>query len=189
MLNNTNETLPAEKRALREWARERRAMLDMPALSIQLLEKVQKLPALLTAQRILVYNALPDEVDLLALTSDSTRHWYLPHCAPKRRLAVHAFVPGETPLRPGPFGILEPDPQQVPETNLLLLDAVIVPALLLTPDGGRLGYGGGYYDRFLPGLRPDCLKIGVLPQALIVPSLPLDPWDILLDRVITEETC
>jgi len=116
---------------------------------------------------------------------EDEKQWYVPRCAPDRRLAVHPYVPGETPLRRGPFGIREPDPEQTPEADPTVLDLVIVPALLYAPDGSRLGYGGGYYDRFLLRLRPDCVCVGLLPDEQIVPALPLDPWDKPVDIIVT----
>lgn len=112
--------------------------------------------------------------------------WYAPRCAPRRRLAVHPYAPGETPLRSGPFGIREPDPERVAEAEPDALDLVLVPGLVFSERGGRIGYGGGYYDRFLPRTRPDCLRVVVTPSALVVPALPADPWDAPLDLLVTE---
>jgi 5-formyltetrahydrofolate cyclo-ligase len=183
------DNIPADKPALRQWAQERRAALDMVALSAVLADRVRALPEFAVARHILLYLAMPGEVNLEGLLTDAERRWYVPRCAPKRRLAVHPFHPEETPLRAGPFGIREPDPAQVPEADPSVLDAVLVPGLLLSRDGWRLGYGGGYYDRFLPRLRPDCRRIGVLPDALTLPTAPpglLDSWDALLDLLVTE---
>ncbi|MDX1934071.1 MAG: 5-formyltetrahydrofolate cyclo-ligase [Capsulimonadales bacterium] len=175
------------KAELRQWAIARRNTLDIERLSAALCRRVTELPAFHSAEHILIYRAMPQEVDLSSLTADTGRRWYLPRCAPGRRLAIHPFVPGRTPLRPGPFGIAEPDPERTPEVEPDVPDIVLVPALLLTPDGGRLGYGGGYYDRFLPRLRADAVTVGVLPAAMVVPHLPLDPWDIPVGYVVTEE--
>lgn len=180
------ETLPTDKPSLRQWAIQHRQSLDMVPLSILLRNRLRTLPDVQNAQHILIYAAMPQEVDILPLADDSHRHWYLPRCAPGRRLAIHPYIPDITPFRTGTLGIREPDPKLVPEVEPTVLDVVIVPALLLTPEGGRLGYGGGYYDRFLPQIRPDARKIGVLPAALVVPYLPLNPWDVPLDSIVTE---
>jgi 5-formyltetrahydrofolate cyclo-ligase len=188
---NDSPTIPDDKPGLRLWAQERRAALDVTTLSDVLTTRLRSLPEFATAHHVLLYLGMPGEVNVESLldSDDAERRWYTPRCAPKRRLAVHPFVLGETPLRPGPFGIREPDPVQVPEADPAILDAVIVPALLLSRDGWRLGYGGGYYDRFLPRLRPDCCRIGVLPDALVLPTPPpnlIDPWDAPLDVIVTE---
>lgn len=180
---------PIEKTDLRQWAKATRKMLPLPALSVALCERIAALPGYRAAQRILIYLAMPGEVTvetLLCLPGSEAKQFYVPRCAPKRRLAIHPYVPGETPLRSGPFGIREPDANRVPEANPADLDLVIVPAVLLSETCDRLGHGGGYYDRFLPKLPATCLKLGVLPDALVLPSLPRDPWDVPLDAVLTE---
>jgi 5-formyltetrahydrofolate cyclo-ligase len=50
-----------------------------------------------------------------------------------------------------------------------------------------LGHGKGYYDRFLPRLRPDALAIGVAFECQLVPEVPMLPGDVFMDRVITEK--
>lgn len=66
------------------------------------------------------------------------------------------------------------------------LDAVLVPLLAYDRQGNRLGYGKGFYDRFLAGCRPDCLKIG-LSFFEAVDSLPAEPTDIPLDVCISSQ--
>ena len=179
-----------EKAELRLRAEAIRRTLDMGELSVLLCQRLAALTAYQTARQVLIYLAMPGEVtveEVMRLRDSEGKQIYVPRCAPKRRLAIHPYVPGKTPLQTGPFGIQEPDHALVPEVETDRLDMVIVPALLLSETGDRLGYGGGYYDRFLPKLPDACLKIGVLPDALIVPSLPRDPWDIPLDTIVTEK--
>lgn len=180
---------PADKPHLRLWAQQRRAEIDWAALSETLTERVASLPEMKAARNILLYLAMRNEVSverLIEARGESTRRWYAPRCAPGRRLAVHRYLPGETALRRGPFGIREPDPEREPEIAPFPLDLVLVPALLLSEQGDRLGYGGGYYDRFLPTLAPGCKRVAALPDALVLPHLPRDPWDQRLDVLVTE---
>ena len=72
----------------------------------------------------------------------------------------------------------QPDPAAV--------DVVIVPGVAFTPDGARLGQGGGWYDRFLVKVRPDCTSIGVGFDLQVVDMLPTEPHDIRLDSIVTE---
>jgi 5-formyltetrahydrofolate cyclo-ligase len=155
----------------RAWALEARRSLDLAALSAQL--HTALLPALVDAQHVLLYAATMQEIDVLSLVPElPTTQFYLPRCAPKRRLAIHAYP---CPLATSPFGISEPVASE-PEIDPTTLDLVLVPALVLDQRGYRLGYGGGYYDRFLPRLRPDCRTLGIAP--LLVAELPTDPWDV-----------
>jgi 5-formyltetrahydrofolate cyclo-ligase len=65
-------------------------------------------------------------------------------------------------------------------------DAVIVPGLAFTAAGDRLGQGGGWYDRFLSQLRPDCVSIGVCFAEQLVDGLPVEPHDVAVDHVVTD---
>lgn len=92
------------------------------------------------------------------------------------------FFEGLHQLKKSPLGIPEPqDGVPVPPEKI---DLVVVPMLLADRRGNRLGYGKGFYDRFLAGLRPDCLKTGI---SLFDPvdELPAEAHDIRLDRLIT----
>lgn len=65
-------------------------------------------------------------------------------------------------------------------------DVVIVPGLAFTASGDRLGQGGGWYDRFLAAVRPECVSIGVCFGEQIVDAVPLEPHDIVVDHVVTD---
>ncbi|WP_395145961.1 5-formyltetrahydrofolate cyclo-ligase [Armatimonas sp.] len=164
-------SLKNSKTEWRAWAIAARQELDLPALSAALHEALA--PELAAAQHTLLYAATEEELDVLGLAAPAAEPGcYLPRCAPKRRLAIHAYPCSLVLSR---FGIWEPE-ATLPEVSPEILDLVLVPALVLDRRGNRLGYGGGYYDRFLPRLRPDCRTIGVAP--FLVDELPTDPWDV-----------
>ncbi len=77
---------------------------------------------------------------------------------------------------------LEDGPVISPEA----VDVALVPGLGFDARGRRLGRGGGHYDRLLPLLRPDCLRVGVCFEGQIVPAVPVEPWDQAVDLVVSE---
>jgi len=83
---------------------------------------------------------------------------------------------------PGPFGIPEPRPGA--KISPSRADIMVVPGLAFTPDGHRLGYGGGYYDRLLRG-RP-FPAVGLAFESQVVPQLPRHRGDEALDAFVTE---
>ena len=89
----------------------------------------------------------------------------------------------EAPLRDGPFGAKVPEVDDFFDPEIL-----IVPLVAFDARGGRLGYGGGFYDRTLEGLRAkrSTLAIGFAFDAQEAADLPQDPTDQPLDMVITE---
>lgn len=91
-------------------------------------------------------------------------------------------------LTPGYCGIPEPVPDR--QKNHIVspenIDIVIVPGSVFDERGGRFGYGGGYYDKFL-SRTPHATKIGLAFDLQVVERAPLQPHDELLDYVITEK--
>lgn len=89
--------------------------------------------------------------------------------------------PGD--LRPGPFGILEPDPE-APPLAPATVDVALVPLVAFDDQGTRLGMGRGFYDRYL-ARHPHIARIGVAHDEQRACRLPRRPWDQPLDAVIT----
>lgn len=81
------------------------------------------------------------------------------------------------------FGIFEPtrECETIEEVGL-----VVVPGLGFDESGGRLGRGGGFYDRFLSGLREGASTIGVAFEAQIVERIPIEPHDVRVRAIATE---
>ena len=118
-----------------------------------------------TGGRIMVFEPWRSEPDLSAFVS-----W----CAER---ALDLFVPevdGDA---------MWAVPGRVPPRTL---DAVVVPGLAFTTDGHRLGRGRGHYDRFLAGVGPACLRVGVAFSEQVVDHVPVADHDVRLDAVVTD---
>jgi 5-formyltetrahydrofolate cyclo-ligase len=87
-------------------------------------------------------------------------------------------------LRPAVLGIPAP-PDDAPVIAPDELDLIVVPALTYDKAGYRLGYGGGYYDRYLHGIR--AVTVGLVRERLIKENLPVEPHDIAVCHVVTED--
>jgi 5-formyltetrahydrofolate cyclo-ligase len=100
-------------------------------------------------------------------------------------LVFRRWQPGMDLLQ-RPFGLLEPGP----EAGEVIPDVALVPLLAFDAAGRRLGYGGGYYDRTLAGLRRagrEVLAVGVAYAAQACDHVPADDGDERLDWVVTEQ--
>ncbi len=97
-------------------------------------------------------------------------------------LRFSRWEPG-MPMRDGPFGARVPE-----EDDFFDPEILIVPLVAFTREGGRLGYGGGFYDRTLEGLRArrPTLAIGFAYSAQLADDLPLEPTDQPLDLIVTD---
>jgi len=100
-------------------------------------------------------------------------------------LSFHQWKLGEDLIQGG-FGVHEPDPAQ----NELIPNLILIPLLAADKQGGRLGYGKGYYDRTLSRLRDEgtVICVGLAFEAQIVDRVPVEPHDQALDWVVTEKS-
>ncbi|MCT4507653.1 MAG: 5-formyltetrahydrofolate cyclo-ligase [Tepidibacter sp.] len=87
----------------------------------------------------------------------------------------------------GTYGIREPKPKFIRPVDAKNIDIVIVPAVAYDTNGYRLGYGGGYYDRFLESLRDDCITIGIAFEIQVFDKVPKEDHDAKLNYIITEK--
>lgn len=130
--------------------------------------------------RVALFAGMQTEVQLLSLLSRSEEiHWHLPRILNKSELE---FLPaGElSELKKNSLGIMEPHKGLPAKT----LDYIVCPGLAFTPQGGRLGQGGGYYDRALLSF-PDAQLLGVCFKCQLLKDLPLEKHDLKMGRIIT----
>lgn len=204
------ETSEARRAALRDRMRAYRAALD-PAerarRSARIAERARGLPAYRAARLLLVYLSLPEEADtgpLISLARRDGKRVAAPRALPKgRRLELRELVwpdgpdgggrDGRAAAEPmtviGTYGIREPDPDVSPPVEPGEVDLVCLPGLAFDNHGNRLGYGAGYYDRFLaaypPGRRPATAGLAFAGQ--VVDLVPAGPWDVPVDWVVSED--
>ena len=155
--------------------------------SAAILARVAALPWVRQAPQVLTYVSSKDnEVDTFELIRwllQEGRPVRVPVCAPGRTLVWPELARVEDLVR-GAFGIWEPGPDcrrtHDPDPDAV----VIVPGVAFTRDGYRIGYGAGYFDRFLA--RHAGPSIGLAYEACLVETIPVEPHDIPVDLVVTE---
>jgi len=87
---------------------------------------------------------------------------------------------------PGSYGIMEPVRKAENLVSPDKIDIVLVPGVAFSENRYRLGYGAGYYDRFLKKVRADCIKIGMAFEFQVLEKIPAEEHDVPLDIIITE---
>lgn len=137
------------------------------------------------ARHICLYAPLPHEVNLMPLlTEQPGRSYYFPLCLPGRKLSFHRVQDAASELVPGAMGIPAPLPH-LPRISPAEAELIIVPGVAFTREGKRLGYGGGYYDRYLPLLSPHARTLAPALPEQVYDDLPTESYDIPIDRVLT----
>ena len=142
----------------------------------------------LQAQEVACFLSLPQEINtetLLAACRAHSKRVCVPVWESASRTYVLARLKPTQKLIPGPLGVLEPASWQA--VDPATVDLVILPGLAFDKQGGRLGFGKGYYDRILATCPPACCKIGVGYAWQVVPeNLPLASHDVPMDLLVTE---
>lgn len=189
-----------EKEAIRQRYRAKRAELsneqraEMTDQLCRLFAMDEAVTSCLLAPNGLMHTYLPIDRQREVSTWPLLRHVWQHY--PATRTGTPVPVPGtfglspvlftaETVLTPTSRGIPVPAPPTVPLTTPPNL--VLVPLLAFDGAGHRVGYGGGYYDRYLAGLPPDCLKVGLSFFGPTLALIPAEPTDVALDGCITPD--
>jgi 5-formyltetrahydrofolate cyclo-ligase len=149
---------------------------------------VMRLPAFYASQTLMAYLALAQEVQtwrLIEAARQQHKRIVVPVIEGNALVAVELPI-DKAQLQCGAYGILEPRCKQAairPEE----IDFVLVPGLAFDRQGGRVGFGRGYYDRFLCQLPVTARFCGLAFNMQVVSHVPCMPYDICMHYVATEE--
>lgn len=176
-----------DKKAWREEIRRRKAEYssdELKAMSASIIEAVKKSERWKAARCVLLYHALPDEVDTRQWIDEAAKEKkvLLPHVTGETTMELCLYE-GEQSLRIGAYGIMEPHGTAF--SNYEEVDLAIVPGMAFDTACHRLGRGKGYYDRLLPLLKR-AYRMGIcFPFQFIGGTLPVTATDIRMDKVVT----
>lgn len=153
-------------------------------------QKLRDLQDFQKAQTIMLFLNFRDEVettDLAEATIACGKRLILPRCAPKGILLPLEVRDLTVDIEPGVWGIREPKLTNK-EVEPLEIDLVIVPGAGFDLQGNRLGYGGGFYDRFFTRTKPSTPRIALSFECQIIAEVPVDKHDFKMTKLITEKT-
>lgn len=141
------------------------------------------------AVTIFAFVSFKSEVDthrIIKYATEDGKTIYVPKIQSKEKGIEIFKIEGFDQLKKGYFGILEPVEDCVP-ADKNTIDLILMPGVAFDRLGGRLGYGAGFYDRFLSGMDKKANKIALAYHFQILNRIPVDKYDIPIDGVITEE--
>ncbi len=166
--------------------RKRETTAEMRAeASVRVCRSIIQSPVWQRARTVMLYHAMPDEVDLSLLAKEALqtgKRVLLPVVVGDSEMEVRLLHPS-TKFAAGPFGIQEPQGDAFRE--LSEIDLVVVPGLAFDAQGHRLGRGRGYYDRFLSALSR-AWRLGACFPWQRVEHVPTDIFDQIMDEVISD---
>ena len=170
-----------QKSELRIWAKNIRKELDTQSISSARCQKIRATGLYKEAEHIMIFYPLPNEINLLPLLDDN-KTFYLP-CVNGDEIYACPYKKGDK-LICSNLKIMEPTTAPITPN---ILDIIFTPALCVDKNFYRLGYGGGFYDRFLKNIKSKTKSICVIPNELIIEQLPVEDYDIRCDGIITQK--
>ena len=189
----TVNTQVSEKQKMRIELTAKRAeisSLSGDVFSEKICRNLEKLATYRYADSFLFYYPLKNEIDVRSalerLLKKEGRRVYLPRCIKgSQGLMDYYEIKSLDDLEEGSFGVMEPKAECRLERYFSKNTVCIVPAIAYDKEGYRIGYGKGYYDRFLRHF--DGTKIGVVFSELVFDYLPRGKYDNAVDIIITEK--
>ena len=157
---------------------------EKKALSQPIMASVAAMESFRKAGTVLLYWSMDDEV----YTHDFVDEWYdkkrlLLPCVDGDDLLLRQYT-GLQSMQPGPqFGILEPVFEALDEVEM-----IVVPGVAFDRHNNRMGRGRGFYDRLLKS-TPNALKVGVAFSFQMFDEIPVEPFDVPMDAVISGSSC
>lgn len=150
-------------------------------LSQEVLSRLENNPQFQSAQTILMFWSLPDEIHT---------HQFIEQWSKKKKILLPVVIDdileirefrGMDSMQKGAFGILEPTGEKWKDYSAI--DLCVIPGVGFDSAGNRLGRGKGYYDKLLPSIPS--YKIGICLPCQLVEKVPTEKWDTVMDKVIS----
>ena len=176
-----------DKQTLRKQIREAKRAVsfsEKERRSAAIMHQVEQLPRFLEAKVVLLYWSMADEVQ----THDFVNRWYrqktvLLPCVAGDDLLLRQYTGPECLKAGEQFGIGEPTGPEYSQVDQV--EMIVVPGVAFDRKGNRMGRGRGFYDRLLKS-TPNAYKVGVAFDFQMLDDIPMEPFDVPMDDVITE---
>ena len=141
-------------------------------------------------QNIMFFLSLGNEVrtdEMITRSLNDGKQVYVPRLITReRRLEVCEITDMDQEFELGSYDIREPSRSNSKVVSPSIIDAVIAPGLAFDRSGGRIGFGGGYFDWLFKQLPDEALRLGVAYEFQVADSIPQDSWDERVQTIFTE---
>ena len=187
MENNLKSDLRKEMLQLRKNMKTR----DVCSFSNKIISAIMELPEFTNGKNIMLYLSFNKEVNTYPLARwclDNGKTVIAPYCIQsKREIVPYKITNLIGDLTKSAFGVMEPKQDILEKVNIEDIDLIIVPGVVFDENCNRIGFGAGYYDRFLPKKLKNTPAIGIAYDYQIIDKVPTDEYDAPLDYIITQE--
>lgn len=178
----------ADKKELRSYIKTKRKSVENKAEKDSLVaQNLLSLDEIKKADTVLCYISLDDEIctdEIVRVLLDSGKSVGAPYCVDNNGNMDFYYITDFDDLRIQSFGVCEPVIEKCKKVTSFDNTIIILPGLCFDSNGNRLGYGKGYYDRFLQ--IHSLISVGLCYNSLIVKKVPTDMYDKKADIIVTE---
>lgn len=178
------------KSKIRKLMLEQRSLLSQSELyskSSIIIDKLICLDVYINAKVIMCYVDFKNEVmtkDFLRQSLSLGKIVAVPCVVDDNNMLAVQIFDMDKDLQSGKFGIPEPIyPKAISSKEI---DLIIIPGVAFDKNKNRIGYGKGYYDRYLQNIKSDCVKVGIAFEEQICNNIPVEDCDVQMDIVITD---
>lgn len=177
-----------------EWRTNMKARLneitahDKETLDKEIVERLFTYEPYLKAETIGLTIAMKSEVDTKKIIESAWadgKKVAVPKCNPKSKQMTFYYLTGWDQLETVYFGLKEPKPEETFICHSHEIDLLVVPGLIFDHKGYRIGFGGGFYDRFLQKYPNETVSLAYEFQ--LVDSVPVESFDLPVQSIITNE--
>ena len=186
-------SMKMDKFAVRQDMKRRRDAMsldDVLNLSRAVEERLFASKGFSVCKNIMFFLSFGNEVrtdEMITRSLKERKQVYVPRLITReRRMEVCEITDMDQEFELGSYDIREPSRRNSKVVSPSIIDAVIAPGLAFDRSGGRIGYGGGYFDWLFKQLPGEALRLGVAYEFQIVDSIPQDFWDERVQSIITE---
>lgn len=171
-----------------ELRKKRKAVADKNTKDKLIEKRLLESKEYINSKLVLCYLSLNDEVSTDCIIKNALKckkQVAVPYCTDKKGIMEFYLIDSLDTLKAGSYGIREPDINKCSKVYNFSSSITIVPALSFDKNGYRLGYGGGYYDRFLS--QYNGTSVGICYDEMMSNRIPTDKHDKNVDIIITDK--
>lgn len=182
-----------DKKSLRKKVLEKRSKLskeDIIQYSKIIAEKLYEMDYYKNAKRLMAFISFKDEIhthDIIKTSINRGKSIVVPITLSETKELKVSELHDFSELEVGFYDILTPKQEFIRFVDPNTIDLILMPGVAFAKDGYRVGYGGGYYDRFLAKLDKKVMKIALAFDLQVVDTVPVESFDIPVDMIITEK--
>ena len=164
---------------------------EIKGKSAKINENFYSLDEFKEAKNVMLYVSFNNEVSTIEIIKEllikKGKNVIVPYVLKNNPILQLSELKNFNELEPKTFGILEPKDSYVRGFSYKNIDLIILPGVAFDQNGHRIGYGYGYYDRFLKKLSKNVVKVGFAFDFQLVEKIPEERHDVPVDIVVTEE--